>query len=79
MNVLYEDTGAFKIGTVLAEHDASLHVEAPHGKRAKIKSANVLLRFDEARLDTFLEVRHKWDPERRLASAQSVRLLDGAA
>jgi exoribonuclease-2 len=55
MNVLYEETGAFKVGTVLAEHDASLHVEAPHGKRAKIKAANVLLRFEDARLDTFLD------------------------
>ena len=55
MNVLYEETGSFKVATVLTEHDASLHVEAPHGKRAKIKSANVLLRFDDARLDTFLD------------------------
>jgi len=55
MNVLYEETGAFKIGLVLTEHDASLHVEAPHGKRSKIKSANVLLRFEDARLDTFLD------------------------
>jgi exoribonuclease-2 len=55
MNVLYEETGTFKVGTVLTEHDASLHVEAPHGKRAKIKSANVLMRFDDARLDSFLD------------------------
>ena len=27
------------------------------------------------RLDAFLEVRSRWDPERRLRSAQSVRLL----
>jgi exoribonuclease-2 len=55
MNVLYEESGAFKVGVVLTEHEASLHVEAPHGRRAKIKAANVLLRFDDARLDTFLE------------------------
>ena len=55
MNVLYEETGSFKVAAVLTEHDASLHVEAPHGKRVKIKSANVLLRFDDARLDTFLD------------------------
>ena len=29
----------------------------------------------EPRLDAFLEVRRRWDPERRLRSAQSVRLL----
>jgi len=55
MNVLYEETGSFKVAAVLTEHDASLHVEAPHGKRAKVKSANVLLRFEDARLDTFLD------------------------
>ena len=45
MNVLYEETGAFKVGSVLAESDASLQVEAPHGKRGKIKASSVLLRF----------------------------------
>jgi hypothetical protein len=29
----------------------------------------------ESRLDAFLEVRSRWDPERRLRSAQSVRLM----
>jgi len=29
----------------------------------------------EPRLDAFLAVRRKWDPERRIRSAQSVRLL----
>ena len=29
----------------------------------------------EPRLDAFLEVRSRWDPQRRLRSAQSVRLL----
>ena len=46
MNVLYEETGSFKVGAVLAESDASLQVEAPHGKRNKIKAASVLLRFE---------------------------------
>jgi len=55
MNVLYEENGEFKVGTVLAEHAASLHVEAPHGKRAKVKAANVLLRFADAGLADFLD------------------------
>jgi len=46
MNVLYEETGSFKVGAVLAESDASLQVEAPHGKRSKIKASSVLLRFE---------------------------------
>ncbi len=45
MNVLYEENGAFKVGTVLADNETSLQVEALHGKRAKVKAAAVLLRF----------------------------------
>src|SRR5262245_34044782 len=55
MNVLYEDNGTFKVGAVLAEHDASLQGEAPHGKRSKVKSVNVLLRFGEPGIADFLE------------------------
>lgn len=47
MHVFFEDDGAFKAGTVLADNDTSLQVEAVSGKRLKIKSANVLLRFAE--------------------------------
>lgn len=47
MNVLFEDDGQLKAGTLLADHDASLQVEAVSGKRQKIKSAHVLLRFAE--------------------------------
>ena len=45
MNVLFEEDGQLKAGTLLADHDASLHVEAASGKRQKIKAASVLLRF----------------------------------
>jgi exoribonuclease-2 len=47
VNVLYEDSGAFKVATVLTEGDSSVQVEAPHGKRSKIKTKDVLLRFTE--------------------------------
>jgi exoribonuclease-2 len=47
MHVFFEDDGAFKAGTVLADNDTSLQVEAASGKRLKIKSASVLLRFAE--------------------------------
>jgi exoribonuclease-2 len=47
VNVLYEDNGAFKVATVLADGEHALQVEAPHGKRAKIKAKDVLLRFQE--------------------------------
>jgi exoribonuclease-2 len=47
MHVFFEDDGAFKAGTVLADNDTSLQVEAASGKRLKIKAASVLLRFAE--------------------------------
>ena len=45
MNVLFEDDGHLKAGSVLADNDASLQVEAVSGKRLKIKAGAVLLRF----------------------------------
>jgi exoribonuclease-2 len=47
VNILYEDSGTFKVATVLTEGEHSVQVEAPHGKRTKIKSKDVLLRFSE--------------------------------
>ncbi len=45
MNVLFEDDGYLKAGAILADHDASLQVEAVSGKRLKVKAGNVLLRY----------------------------------
>lgn len=45
MNVLFEEDGAFKTASILTDNDASLQVETATGKRVKLKSANVLLRF----------------------------------
>ena len=47
MHVLFEEEGAFKAASVLADNDSSLQVEMVTGKRAKIKSSNVLLRYKE--------------------------------
>ena len=46
MHVLFEDDGQLKAGTVLADLEQSLQVEAVSGKRQKVKAANVLLRFN---------------------------------
>jgi exoribonuclease II len=46
MNVLFEEDGAFKAGVVLADNNTSLQVELASGKRSKVKTANVLLRFE---------------------------------
>lgn len=47
MFVLYEEDGAFKAGTILADNQTTLQVENTHGKRIKLKRANVLLEFRE--------------------------------
>ena len=46
MQVLYEEEGELKVGTVLARAPASFQVESPHGRRSKIKAASVLLSFE---------------------------------
>lgn len=59
MNVFYEEEGTFKVGAILADNTTSLQVEAPHGKRAKIKAASVLLRFDAPSLTEFMDLAQK--------------------
>ena len=59
MNVFYEEDGGFKVGAILADNDTSLQVEAPHGKRSKVKASAVLLRFDKPALADFLEGAHR--------------------
>jgi len=58
MNVFYEDDGHFKVGAIFADNTTSLQVEAPHGKRAKIKAQSVLLRFDSS-LHEFMPLAEK--------------------
>jgi exoribonuclease-2 len=55
MHVLFEEEGAFRAGTILADNDTSLQVETASGKRAKIKSSNVLLRYKEPAPGELLE------------------------
>ncbi len=54
MNVFYEEDGAFKVGSILTDNTTSLQVESTHGKRSKIKAANVLLRFAQPGLIEFM-------------------------
>jgi exoribonuclease-2 len=44
--LLYEEDGELKVGTVLDQAPASFHVETPRGRRSKIKAAAVLLAFE---------------------------------
>jgi exoribonuclease-2 len=47
MYALFDDAGKFLAGRVMSEADSSMQVELESGKRVKVKSANVLLRFDK--------------------------------
>ena len=46
MQLLYEEGGDLKVGAVLGEAPASFQVETQHGRRAKVKAAQVLLTFE---------------------------------
>ncbi|MBI1175011.1 MAG: RNB domain-containing ribonuclease [Sideroxydans sp.] len=54
MNIFYEEDGSFKAGTILTDNTSSLQVETAHGKRSKIKAANVMLRFEKPGLSEFM-------------------------
>ncbi len=47
MYALFEDAGKFLAGRVMTEADASMQIELDSGKRVKVKTANVLLKFDK--------------------------------
>ncbi|MEO8279197.1 MAG: RNB domain-containing ribonuclease [Ideonella sp.] len=47
MYALFEDAGKFFAGRVMSEADSSVQVELDSGKRVKVKSANVLLKFEQ--------------------------------
>ena len=46
MQLLYEEGGDLKVAAVLGEAPASFQVETQHGRRAKVKAAQVLLTFE---------------------------------
>ncbi len=47
MHVLFEEDGSFKTALILTETDASLQVETAGGRRIKIKSVHVLMRYSD--------------------------------
>ena len=49
----------FKVGAILSSNMTSLQVEAPRGKRSKIKNFFVLLRFDKPLLSEFIDCAKK--------------------
>lgn len=67
MHALFEDDGALKAGTILADNDTSLQIEAATGKRLKVKADKVLLRFatpgPQALLDQADKLATELDPD----------------
>jgi exoribonuclease-2 len=61
--VLFEEDGAFRVGTILADAAASFQVEAAHGKRSKVKATAILLRFDGQGLTHFMADAQKLSEE----------------
>nr|WP_297352527.1 RNB domain-containing ribonuclease [uncultured Caldimonas sp.] len=47
MFALFEDAGKFLAGRVMSEAESSMQIELDSGKRVKVKSANVLLKFEQ--------------------------------
>ncbi|SEK60108.1 exoribonuclease-2 [Roseateles sp. YR242] len=47
MFALFEEAGKFLAGRILSEAESSMQIELDSGKRVKVKSANVLLKFDK--------------------------------
>ena len=47
MHALFEESGKFLAGRILSETDASAQIELDSGKRVKVKSAHILLKFDK--------------------------------
>lgn len=52
--VLFEEDGAFRVGTILSDAGNAFQVEAAHGKRSKVKGSSILLRFDGQPLTSFM-------------------------
>jgi len=63
VHLLYEEDGELKAGTVLERSPASFHVESPHGRRSKIKAANVLLAFERPSAGELLGEAQKFSKE----------------
>ena len=46
MNVLYEESGELKVGSVVTKQEANLQVDTQYGKRIKLKLSSVVLEFE---------------------------------
>ena len=54
MNIFYEESGHFKAACIVQKNDSTYQADTQHGKRVKIKAANVFLEFD-GDMDAFMQ------------------------
>ena len=54
MNIFYEESGQFKVASIVQKNDATYQVDTQHGKRTKVKANNVFAEFD-GDMTAFLE------------------------
>ena len=54
MNILYEEDGSFKVGSIMTDNTTSLQIESLSGKRSKIKASNVMLHFTQPDMVDFI-------------------------
>ena len=47
MNLFFEESGDFKVGTVLSQAGEAFQVEMPSGKRTKVKVKDVMIQYDK--------------------------------
>ena len=70
MYALFEEAGKYLGGRVLSEAEASAQVELDTGKRLKVKSANIVLRFEKpSPADLIAEARARAAEQGRVAMA----------
>lgn len=55
MNVFFEESGDFKVGSVLSQAGEAYQVELASGKRTKVKARDVLLQFEKPDPEALLE------------------------
>lgn len=54
MNVFFEESGDFKVGTVLSQAGEAYQVELASGKRTKVKGKDVLIQFEKPEPEVLL-------------------------
>ncbi|HFC8543489.1 ribonuclease catalytic domain-containing protein [Neisseria weaveri] len=54
MNIFYEESGQFKVAFIVQKNNATYQVDTQHGKRTKVKAANIFIEF-EGDMNAFLE------------------------